>query len=72
MFSRGIRICTGTGIGAALSTCIQSPDWFVCAPLYRHEKAADLTVQVPHLDRFRPGENLWSYHYGIDQEAYRT
>ncbi|CAI6301482.1 unnamed protein product [Periconia digitata] len=29
MFRRGIRICTGTGIGAALSTCIQSPDWFL-------------------------------------------
>ncbi|KFY28801.1 hypothetical protein V491_00285 [Pseudogymnoascus sp. VKM F-3775] len=29
MFKRGIRICTGTGIGAALSTCIQSPDWFL-------------------------------------------
>ncbi|SPO02046.1 related to non-ribosomal peptide synthetase [Cephalotrichum gorgonifer] len=29
MFKRGIRICTGTGIGAALSTCIQSRDWFL-------------------------------------------
>ncbi|KAG0645788.1 hypothetical protein D0Z07_7685 [Hyphodiscus hymeniophilus] len=29
MFQRGIRICTGTGIGAALSTCIQSPNWFL-------------------------------------------
>ncbi|KAF1940656.1 hypothetical protein EJ02DRAFT_494380 [Clathrospora elynae] len=29
MFHRGIRICTGTGIGAALSTCIQSPNWFL-------------------------------------------
>lgn len=29
MFRRGIRICTGTGIGAALSTCIQSPNWFL-------------------------------------------
>ncbi|KAB5550783.1 hypothetical protein GE09DRAFT_1239714 [Coniochaeta sp. 2T2.1] len=29
MFKRGIRVCTGTGIGAALSTCIQSPDWFL-------------------------------------------
>lgn len=29
MFKRGIRICTGTGIGAALSTCIQSKDWYV-------------------------------------------
>ncbi|KAH6974959.1 hypothetical protein BKA56DRAFT_675025 [Ilyonectria sp. MPI-CAGE-AT-0026] len=28
MYNRGIRICTGTGIGAALSTCIQSPNWF--------------------------------------------
>ncbi|PBP28486.1 hypothetical protein BUE80_DR000616 [Diplocarpon rosae] len=27
MFKRGIRICTGTGLGAALSTCIQSPNW---------------------------------------------
>jgi hypothetical protein len=27
LYKRGIRICTGTGIGAALSTCIQSPDW---------------------------------------------
>jgi hypothetical protein len=29
MFHRGIRVCTGTGIGAALSTCIQSPNWFL-------------------------------------------
>ncbi|KFY24912.1 hypothetical protein V491_01971 [Pseudogymnoascus sp. VKM F-3775] len=29
MFKRGIRICTGTGIGAALSTCIQSKNWFL-------------------------------------------
>ena len=27
LYRRGIRICTGTGIGAALSTCIQSPYW---------------------------------------------
>lgn len=29
MFKRGIRVCTGTGIGAALSTCIQSENWFL-------------------------------------------
>ncbi|EIW60578.1 uncharacterized protein TRAVEDRAFT_19223 [Trametes versicolor FP-101664 SS1] len=29
LYKRGIRICTGTGIGAALSTCIQSPNWFL-------------------------------------------
>jgi hypothetical protein len=33
MFKRGIRICTGTGIGAALSTCIQSPNWYVSPPI---------------------------------------
>lgn len=27
LYKRGIRICTGTGIGAALSTCLQSPNW---------------------------------------------
>jgi hypothetical protein len=29
LYKRGIRICTGTGLGAALSTCIQSPDWYL-------------------------------------------
>ncbi|KAJ3773855.1 hypothetical protein FB446DRAFT_834926 [Lentinula raphanica] len=29
LYKRGIRICTGTGIGAALSTCLQSPNWFL-------------------------------------------
>ncbi|KAH9998968.1 hypothetical protein BJV77DRAFT_1064468 [Russula vinacea] len=29
LYKRGVRFCTGTGIGAALSTCLQSPDWFL-------------------------------------------
>jgi len=29
IYKRGIRICTGTGIGAALSTCLQSPYWYL-------------------------------------------
>ncbi|EAU88161.2 hypothetical protein CC1G_03833 [Coprinopsis cinerea okayama7 len=29
LYKRGIRVCTGTGIGAALSTCIQSPYWYL-------------------------------------------
>ncbi|KAF9526634.1 hypothetical protein CPB83DRAFT_769970 [Crepidotus variabilis] len=29
LYKRGIRVCTGTGIGAALSTCLQSPDWYL-------------------------------------------
>ncbi|KAF7375604.1 hypothetical protein MSAN_00449000 [Mycena sanguinolenta] len=27
LYKRGIRVCTGTGLGAALSSCLQSPDW---------------------------------------------
>src|SRR6478609_7756562 len=40
MFNRGIRVCTGTGIGAALSTCIQSKNWYV----YPHFQPADLLI----------------------------
>ncbi|KIJ65906.1 hypothetical protein HYDPIDRAFT_109991 [Hydnomerulius pinastri MD-312] len=29
LYSRGIRVCTGTGLGAALSTCLQSPHWYL-------------------------------------------
>jgi hypothetical protein len=29
LYKRGIRFCTGTGIGAALSTCLQSPYWYL-------------------------------------------
>lgn len=29
MYKRGIRICTGTGIGAGLSTCLQDDGWFL-------------------------------------------
>ncbi|KAF8520833.1 hypothetical protein JB92DRAFT_2893781 [Gautieria morchelliformis] len=29
LYSRGIRVCTGTGLGAALSTCLQSPNWYL-------------------------------------------
>jgi hypothetical protein len=29
LYKRGIRVCTGTGIGAALSTCLQDPNWYL-------------------------------------------
>ncbi|CDO77044.1 hypothetical protein BN946_scf184403.g19 [Trametes cinnabarina] len=29
LYKRGIRVCTGTGLGAALSTCLQNPDWYL-------------------------------------------
>ena len=28
MYRRGIAICTGSGIGAVLSTCVQLDNWF--------------------------------------------
>ncbi|TFK72520.1 hypothetical protein BDN72DRAFT_836089, partial [Pluteus cervinus] len=33
LYKRGIRVCTGTGIGAALSTCLQSP---YCGLIHKH------------------------------------
>ncbi|KAM6502508.1 hypothetical protein JOM56_002485 [Amanita muscaria] len=38
LYKRGIRVCTGTGIGAALSTCLQSPDWYLLWIGSNHEK----------------------------------
>ncbi|KAI0034700.1 hypothetical protein K488DRAFT_44911 [Vararia minispora EC-137] len=29
LYRRGIRVCTGTGIGASLSTCVQNPNWYL-------------------------------------------
>lgn len=29
IYKRGIRVCTGTGLGTALSTCIQNDGWFL-------------------------------------------
>ncbi|GJJ08479.1 hypothetical protein Clacol_002697 [Clathrus columnatus] len=29
LYTRGIRVCTGTGLGAALATCLQSPNWYL-------------------------------------------
>jgi len=29
LYRRGIHVCTGSGIGAALSTCLQSSDWYL-------------------------------------------
>jgi len=29
LYRKGIRVCTGTGIGSGLSTCMQSPNWFL-------------------------------------------
>lgn len=51
MFKRGIRICTGTGIGATLSTCIQSKDWYdlPVSPVGR-KTLPNRARKVSHLD----------------------
>ncbi|KAK2629678.1 hypothetical protein QTJ16_000498 [Diplocarpon rosae] len=46
MFKRGIRICTGTGLGAALSTCIQNPNWFLIWIGSNQEKTFGPTISA--------------------------
>ncbi|CAL3968126.1 unnamed protein product [Diplocarpon coronariae] len=46
MFKRGIRICTGTGLGAALSTCIQDPNWFLIWIGSNQEKTFGPTISA--------------------------
>ncbi|KAJ7637463.1 hypothetical protein B0H17DRAFT_995167, partial [Mycena rosella] len=29
LYKWGFSVCTGTGLGAGLSTCLQSPDWYL-------------------------------------------
>ncbi|KAF9025676.1 hypothetical protein BDZ89DRAFT_71539 [Hymenopellis radicata] len=29
LYRRGVRVCTGTGLGACLSTCLQNPNWYL-------------------------------------------
>ncbi|PMD63056.1 uncharacterized protein K444DRAFT_523088, partial [Hyaloscypha bicolor E] len=44
IFKGGIHGCTGTGIGAAMSTCIQSPDWFIIRIGSYQEKTFGSTI----------------------------
>lgn len=54
MFKKGIRICTGTGIGAALSTCIQSKNWFLIWIGSDQEKTFGPTIQRLIHDNIEP------------------
>ncbi|EPE06547.1 hypothetical protein F503_02675 [Ophiostoma piceae UAMH 11346] len=54
MFKRGIRICTGTGIGAALSTCIQSKNWFLIWIGSDQEKTFGSTISGLIHDNIEP------------------
>ncbi|KZP29258.1 hypothetical protein FIBSPDRAFT_1038934 [Athelia psychrophila] len=44
LYKRGIHVCTGTGIGAALSTCLQNPDWYLIWIGSNQEKTFGPTV----------------------------
>ncbi|KAI0685486.1 hypothetical protein BC835DRAFT_1421190 [Cytidiella melzeri] len=67
LYKRGIRICTGTGIGAALSTCIQSPYWCTKAACY-FSQVSDMDRQVS-LPGWLTHDILPAYRFtGSDQE----
>ncbi|KAG2367607.1 hypothetical protein BDR07DRAFT_1326360 [Suillus spraguei] len=44
LYKRGVCICTGSGIGAALSTCIQSPNWYLIWIASDQEKTFGPTI----------------------------
>jgi len=46
LYKRGIRVCTGTGLGAALSTCLQSPDWYLIWMGSSQEKTFGKTISA--------------------------
>ncbi|KZT65479.1 hypothetical protein DAEQUDRAFT_716552 [Daedalea quercina L-15889] len=58
LYKRGIRICTGTGIGAALSTCIQSPNWFLIWIGSDQEKTFGPTISGLIKDNIEPERYL--------------
>ncbi|KAJ2928288.1 hypothetical protein H1R20_g8796, partial [Candolleomyces eurysporus] len=45
LYKRGIRVCTGTGLGAALSTCLQNPNWYLVWIGSDQEKTFGPTIQ---------------------------
>ncbi|KAF7362686.1 hypothetical protein MVEN_00617900 [Mycena venus] len=46
LYKRGIRVCTGTGLGVALSTCLQSPDWYLIWMGSNQEKTFGKTISA--------------------------
>lgn len=60
LYRRGIRICTGTGLGAALSTCIQEPGWFLIWCGSDQEKTFGPTISRLIYDNIGPERRiLW-------------
>ncbi|KAK7057535.1 hypothetical protein R3P38DRAFT_1178263 [Favolaschia claudopus] len=60
LYKRGIRVCTGTGIGAALSTCLQSPNWYLIWMGSSQEKTFGKTIASLIHDNLPPEQfTLW-------------
>jgi hypothetical protein len=60
LYKRGIRVCTGTGLGAALSTCLQSPDWYLIWIGSDQEKTFGPTISGLIHNNLRPDQyTLW-------------
>ncbi|KAG7091017.1 hypothetical protein E1B28_010079 [Marasmius oreades] len=59
IYKRGIRVCTGTGLGAALSTCLQSPDWYLIWIGSDQEKTFGPTISALIHDKLQGRVTLW-------------
>ncbi|KAJ7647651.1 hypothetical protein FB45DRAFT_1101513 [Roridomyces roridus] len=60
LYKRGIRVCTGTGLGAALSTCLQSPDWHLIWMGSNQEATFGTTISSLIRDKLPPEQyTLW-------------
>ncbi|KAJ3908886.1 hypothetical protein F5879DRAFT_792643 [Lentinula edodes] len=59
LYKRGIRVCTGTGLGAALSTCLQSPNWYLIWIGSDQEKTFGPTIAGLIHDNLEGRVTLW-------------
>lgn len=60
LYKRGIRVCTGTGLGASLSTCLQNPDWYLIWIGSSQEKTFGPTISKVIHDNIEPERmTLW-------------
>jgi hypothetical protein len=58
LYRRGVRICTGTGLGTALATCIQNPDWYLIWIGSDQEKTFGPTISSLIYDKIEPERRL--------------
>ena len=66
LYKRGVRICTGTGVGAALSTCIQSPNWFLIWIGSDQEKTFGPTISGLIYRHIPPERYAWPTDWGLE------